>query len=189
MSPGRSFIVARVVATLHVVLVFGLIRRAKAIWPLPQSMSKTSPASFLRLDPSFAISLSPELGSDAPQDLLNAMDRTFRRLWSDKLGRLVVGRGVNDLPLIRSSPTLESLVLSIVSNDTAVTDIAKEAQKPVEKKNEKYTLTIPSDGAFALLQQSAEARSWCNSRRYKVIGQLGFSAPTHPPKELDPGST
>lgn len=135
------------------VFILVLIRGTKAIWPLPQSMSSGSPTSFLRLDPSFAISLSLDSASTiAPQDLLGAIERTTERLWSDKLGRLVVGRAMNDLPSIRLSPALKSLVLSIASNVTAVTDIAEEARKPIEERNEKYNLTIPSNGSAAILK-------------------------------------
>ena len=130
---------------------------AHALWPLPQAISNGPSTSFLRLDPSFAITLSSNsssslnLNASAPQDLLDAINRTEGRLWSDKLGRLVVGRGDGDLPAIRSSPALDGLVLSITTNGSTVDSIATEAQKPPEQRNEAYNMTIPSDGSSATL--------------------------------------
>ena len=156
MPLDRRFIMTRVVVILH--LLFGIIHGTNAIWPLPRSMSSGPQSSFLRLDPSFRISLStesalgPALSASAPQDLLDAINRTSVRLWTDNLERLVVGRGSGDLTSIRSAPALESLVLSIISQSSVVNSIAEEARKPPEEKNEIYNLTMPSDGSPATLE-------------------------------------
>lgn len=126
-----------------------------ALWPLPQSISSGASTSFLRLDPAFAINLSSaiDLSSNPPQDLLDAINRTQGHIWSDKLGRLIVGRGQSDLPTIRSASALKALVLSLSSesNSSSIDGIATEAQKAPELRVEAYNLTIPSDGTAATL--------------------------------------
>ena len=145
---------------LCLVVVLGLLHLqcVRALWPLPQSITTGPSTAFLRLDPTFAVTLSsnssgPDLSANAPQDLLDAINRTESHIWSDKLGRLVVGRGESDLPCIRSSPALTSLVLSLspTNNAPSINSIATEAQKAPELRNEVYNLSVPDDGSPAML--------------------------------------
>lgn len=146
-----------VLRILALAILSFVLEGAHALWPLPRTISTGPATSFLRLDPSFSISLSPnsssgpDLSTDAPQDLLDAINRSEGRLWTDKLARLVVGRGESDLPAIRSSPALSNLVLSMTTNSSTLHSISTEAQKSLEDRNEAYNLTIPSGGSAATL--------------------------------------
>src|ERR1700761_1017801 len=81
---------------------------AHALWPQPRNLQTGSDA--LRLDPSFAIDVAVP---NAPQDLLDAAERTLALLFSDQLGRLVLGRGEDDLPAVRAAKPLCTLKLTL----------------------------------------------------------------------------
>ncbi|KZT74571.1 glycoside hydrolase family 20 protein [Daedalea quercina L-15889] len=116
-----------------------------ALWPLPQNLTEGTTA--LRLSPSFEISISSGI-ADAPQDLYDAISRTITHLFTDKLGRLVVGRGASDVSAFETAAYLPSLTLSLESG-SEVLSITAEAQKPLEERDEVYTLTVPSNGTAA----------------------------------------
>ena len=97
-----------------------------ALWPQPRNLRIGSGA--LRLDASFTIRVAIP---NAPQDLLDAAERTRASLFSDQLGRLVVGRGADDLQNGRPANMLSSLTLTILGDTSAaLQSIATEATLP-----------------------------------------------------------
>ncbi|KAK0485304.1 N-acetylhexosaminidase [Armillaria luteobubalina] len=126
------------------ILVFAALR-VSALWPVPQSV--TTGSVHLRLSPSFNITLS---GIDSPPaDLIDAMSRTKKHLYNDKLQRLVEGRGANDAGAIASAASLQRLTL--VFQGRRVSSISKEAVAELGSRVESYTLTVPADGSDATI--------------------------------------
>lgn len=119
------------------------------LWPLPHSLQTGSQA--LALSPSFSI--NPPSG--APADLKNAISRTLNYVRNDKLERLVVGRGDTDASKLNSAPALNNLNLVLSSKSNVFASIAQEAIKPIESRDESYTLTIPTDGDATLRANSS----------------------------------
>ena len=118
---------------------------AKALWPLPHSI--TTGSTGLVLSPSFKI----KVNGPYPEDLESAVVRTLNYIQTDKHERLVVGRGSVDVATIQSAKQLNSLV--VTSNDWNT--IATEARTPLGTRDESYTLNIPSDGSPATLSASS----------------------------------
>ncbi|KAH9950692.1 N-acetylhexosaminidase [Amylocystis lapponica] len=129
------------------VFVAALFAGVSAIWPLPASQQAGTTA--LRLSHGFTITLSPGI-QPVPQDLSEAVGQTKSHLFKDGLGRLVVGRGSGDVAAYNESKTLSELTLSLASG-SSVLSITKEAQKPLEARDEAYNLTVPSDGSPATI--------------------------------------
>ena len=123
---------------------------AQAIWPLPQSF--TTGSTPLTLSPSFSIDTSAIEG--APADLTSAANRTLSFLQTDKLGRLVVGRGSGDAAAVSGAQSIGSLKLELGSGAN-VSSIAEEAQKPLEERDEAYSLSIPADGSAATISANS----------------------------------
>ena len=73
----------------------------------------------------------------------------------DKLERLVVGRGDTDASKLNSAPSLNNLNLVLTSRSNVFASIAQEAIKPIESRDESYTLTIPTDGDATLRANSS----------------------------------
>ncbi|KAH9850194.1 N-acetylhexosaminidase [Lenzites betulinus] len=126
---------ALVLATVH--------SPVAALWPQPQSVSTGSKT--LLLSPAFQITV---LGNHVPGDLLAAAGRTKQLLASDKLERLVVGRGAADAPSFRAAKSLARLTLSL-SKGAAFATLTSEAQKAPEARDEAYHLVVPEDGSGA----------------------------------------
>jgi len=116
-----------------------------ALWPIPKSLQ--TGRAFLKLSHSFEIKANVD---NPPQDLLNAISRTMSYIKNDKLQRLVVGRGANDSAAISRAPSLSSLTVSLLDG-SVYHPIAVEAIKPLDKRSEGYSLTVPSDGSPAKL--------------------------------------
>ncbi|OAX38800.1 glycoside hydrolase family 20 protein [Rhizopogon vinicolor AM-OR11-026] len=116
-----------------------------ALWPVPTTLETGITA--LKVSPSFYFDVQVE---GAPADLYEAVAQAQYYLENDKLGRLVVGRGVNDTTLLASAKTLSSLTLSLTSGANAK-PIASEAVKPLGTRREEYALMIPADGSTATL--------------------------------------
>lgn len=143
--------------TLNVlsVVLLALSSGSVALWPKPTTM--TNGTASLRLSPSFSISAS---FGGAPSDLGSAISRAEGYLKSDQLGRLVPGRGAGDTAAISRAHELTSLKLELTPSSTSkakssVLSITEEAQKPVDERDEGYTLTIPAtDGAATLSANS-----------------------------------
>ncbi|KAL5523179.1 NAG1_1 [Sanghuangporus sanghuang] len=132
-------------------LVLLLALDAYAIWPRPRSMSSGTQA--LRLSPNFTV--TPTFDPSNASDIASAIMRMQALIQSDKLGRLVVGRGSSDASAIQTADELDSLELSLnganSSGPGSISNIATEAQKPLSERDESYTLMIPSDGSAATL--------------------------------------
>ncbi|EMD39645.1 glycoside hydrolase family 20 protein [Gelatoporia subvermispora B] len=135
---------------LLVAALVAVVSPAAALWPQPRNITTGSTA--LRLSPLFTISLSSIHG--APSDLVEAVARAETYARTDNLGRLVVGRGSSDVAAYQHAKTLSVLELSL-SQGAKVQSITTEAQKPLEERDEAYTLSIPSDGSTAKLTASS----------------------------------
>ena len=118
-----------------------------ALWPLPRNLDEGTTA--LRLSPNLDIEVSSGIASP-PQDLYDAITRTRTHLLTDNLGRLVVGRGASDVSSFETAAYLSTVTLSLESG-ADVLSITAEAQKPLEQRDEAYTLTVPSNGSAALI--------------------------------------
>ncbi|KAG6895989.1 hypothetical protein C0992_011031 [Termitomyces sp. T32_za158] len=115
------------------------------LWPIPRNLELGT--TFLKLAPTFDIKINFD---DAPQDLLDAVSRTKDYLQTDKLQRLVVGRGQNDTAAIDQASDLPHLVMSLLSTTTPHS-VANEATLPIKTRSEGYSLSVPSDGSPATL--------------------------------------
>ncbi|KAG6896990.1 hypothetical protein C0992_004770 [Termitomyces sp. T32_za158] len=115
------------------------------LWPIPRNLELGT--TFLKLAPTFDIEID---FNNAPQDLLDAVSRTKGYLQTDKLQRLVVGRGEKDSAAVGQALELSSLSISLTSN-TEPRPIATEATLPLETRSEGYSLDVPSDGSPATL--------------------------------------
>ncbi|KLO15933.1 beta-hexosaminidase [Schizopora paradoxa] len=122
-----------------------LVHNSCALWPRPASV--TSANDTLLLSSSFAI--HSELKT-TPSDLQDAITRTKGFLKTDKLGRLVVGRGTSDIPTFKSAKSLPSLTLRL-SEGSTVQSIANEAVANLSERQEGYSISIPSDGTAAII--------------------------------------
>ncbi|KAG5221207.1 glycoside hydrolase family protein [Salix suchowensis] len=121
-----------------------------ALWPLPRQISTGN--STLKLAGNFDIKISVR---NAPKDLQDAVSRTKSRLQSDKLERLVVGRGGADAQAVRSGgATLSGLTLSLLAG-APVRSISEEAVVDVVSRSEGYVLHVPSDGSAAALSANS----------------------------------
>ena len=137
---------------------------ALALWPIPRKLSTGSTP--LLLSDSFAIDLSDV--ECPPKDLKHAVARTQVHLKSDKLERLVVGRGVADVHSLVGANILQRLKISLGPNfdeTNGLASISEEATKPIEERSEGYTLTIPADGSDATLSANSALGS-VNDMRY-----------------------
>lgn len=130
---------------LAVCTALGCASGVLALWPLPSSLSTGTTA--LKLSPAFDIHVDV---SPAPSDLSDAVSRAKSHLKTDKLGRLVVGRGASDSSAVQHAKSLSSLTISL-SEGATVHSITDEARQPISARSEEYTLTIPSDGSVATL--------------------------------------
>ncbi|KAL4256946.1 Beta-hexosaminidase [Pleurotus pulmonarius] len=121
-----------------------------ALWPLPRQISTGN--STLKLARNFDIKVSVR---NAPKDLQDAVARTKGRLQSDKLERLVVGRGGADAQALKGGrATLSGLTLSLLAG-APVRSISEEAVADVVSRSEGYVLHVPSDGSAAVLSANS----------------------------------
>ena len=161
----RTFSTFTVLLCAAVVLLFpGAV---SALWPQPQNLQTGSSA--LRLDPSFAIDVAIP---NAPQDLLDAAERTLALVFSDQLGRLVLGRGEGDLPAVKAAKALCTLKLCL-SAPGAPDPIAKEAILPLGSRDEAYSLVVPDDGSEAVLSAKSTLGLF---RGLTTFGQMWYTA-------------
>ena len=124
--------------------VFSLWHSALAIWPIPRTLQTGT--ALLKLSPNFRIEVNGIPHS--PQDLLEAISRTNTRLQSDKLERLVVGRGSSDQAKLVNAPSLAKLTLSLTSPTAGpVQSILEEATKAVGSRSESYSLIVPNSNS------------------------------------------
>ncbi|KAG6844063.1 hypothetical protein H0H87_010061 [Tephrocybe sp. NHM501043] len=135
------------------------------LWPIPRNLQLGT--SFVKLAPTFDITINV---NSPPQDLLDAVSRTKEYLLTDKLQRLVVGRGDSDSASVGSAPTLPDLTLSLLSS-APPRAIAVEAVQPIGARSEEYSLTIPSDGTAATLTANSTLGLY---RGLTTFGQLWY---------------
>jgi hexosaminidase len=122
-----------------------------ALWPQPRNLQTGIDA--LRLDPSFAIYVNVP---NSPQDLIDAAERAREYLFTDLLGRLVVGRGADDLSAGRPANVLSNLTLNLLNCASgAPQSIMTEATLPLGSRDEAYSLIVPADGSGAVLSANS----------------------------------
>ncbi|KAJ7465078.1 glycoside hydrolase family 20 protein, partial [Mycena latifolia] len=132
-----------------VAIFLAAIPSVLALWPIPRTL--TTGTNFLVLSPTFSINVNVP---NPPQDLLSAVSQAKTYLATDKLQRLVVGRGSSDAGALKAAPVLLSLTLTL-QNTLPVLSISAEAVKDVLNRSEGYTLSIPSDGKPAVLSANS----------------------------------
>lgn len=140
-----------------------------ALWPQPRSI--TTGSSALRLSGGFDITIAGSV-HNAPLDLHQAVERANAQLKTDKLERLVVGRGDADKGALGKAKTLSKLTLSLAKGATAHT-ITSEAQKPIEERDEAYVLDVPADGSGATLTANSTLGLF---RGLATFGQLWYQS-------------
>jgi hypothetical protein len=122
---------------------------ASALWPIPRSLSTgTSP---LKLSSSFRI----HVASVYPSDVHDAAKRTQYLLFHDHLARLVPDRGRSDENVLKHAPVLQGLKLVLDSEAKETKGIAAETIRPLEERDEAYTLTVPIHGEATITAKSA----------------------------------
>lgn len=134
---------------MHISIIFAAVAvflpgTALGLWPIPRSL--TTGTTFLKLSDTFTVTVSIV---NPPQDLLDAVERTKSYLKTDKLQRLVVGRGSSDNATLQAAKTLSSLTISILHGP--IRPIATEAVLPIGTRDEAYTLQLHGDGQAAVL--------------------------------------
>ncbi|KAJ7600334.1 glycoside hydrolase family 20 protein [Mycena floridula] len=117
------------------------------LWPVPRHLQTGT--SFLQLAPAFDITVQI---SNPPQDLLTAVEQTKTFIHTDKLQRLIVGRGSSDSVTVKSAPTLPALTLNLLK---PARSIATEAVLPIGTRSEEYSLSVPADGSPAVLSANS----------------------------------
>lgn len=161
----RPFSTVTLLLCAAVVLLFP--GSVSALWPQPQNLQTGSSA--LRLDHSFTIDVAVP---NAPQDLLDAAQRTQALIFSDQLGRLVLGRGEGDLPAVQAAKSLSTLKLCLSAPGTP-DPIAKEATLPLGSRDEAYSLVVPDDGSEAVLSANSTLGLF---RGLTTFGQMWYTA-------------
>jgi hexosaminidase len=156
-------------------VIFIALPSANALWPQPRHLQTGPQSSALYLASSDSFTISVDEVPNAPEDLVAAAQRTHAQLFSDDLGRLVLGRGIDDLEAISNAPTLRRLVLrlddyhthtptntgsidilgSTVDDDAVVQPIEVEARMPLGTRDEGYSLVVPADGSHAVLRANS----------------------------------
>ena len=136
----RSFILSVLAATFTSV---------QCLWPIPRSLNTGT--GLLKLSPSFVIEIDV---SNPPNDLINAVNESESLIKTDKLQRLVVGRGSSDAEGLETAKTLSSLTIKLNSGHSA-RPIAEEAVQPIGTRSEAYSLSMPSDGSGAVLSANS----------------------------------
>ncbi|KAF8606798.1 glycoside hydrolase family 20 protein [Ceratobasidium sp. AG-I] len=125
------------------------VNPAQALWPRPTQLSSGTTA--LRLSPSVSLTLP----SGAPSDLKDAVNRAQAQLKTDKLERLVVGRGSGDASRIKSARELSKVVLSYGKGYSSASVKGKKLQDEstaaVGTRDEGYSLVVPADGSAATI--------------------------------------
>lgn len=125
-------------------LILLTVSPSLALWPLPASYSNGTTA--LVLSPSFDVDISTI--TSPPKDLIDAISRTKKRLVEDKLERLVPDHGASDLAILKDASSLESLILTLPGDPTPISEVATAE---LGKRDEAYSLTVPSDGSPATI--------------------------------------
>ncbi|CAL1713581.1 unnamed protein product [Somion occarium] len=138
----------RTFSSLLLAVVLATLPPAHALWPQPRNLRTGSDK--LKLSDDFKIHLEAHV----PQDMLDAISRTEDFLKKDHLQRLIVGRGSSDTNALTNAKSLSELDLYLESGADA-NSITTEAQKPIESRDEAYTLNVPNDGSPANITASS----------------------------------
>jgi hexosaminidase len=120
-----------------------------ALWPIPQHASSGTRA--LVLAPHFEIAVPAAY----PADVRAAAARTAAFLRTDKLARLVPGRGASDAALLAKAGTLQALDVRLTPGAPKTAGIAAETLRPLGQAVEGYNLTVPASGRATLTAHSA----------------------------------
>lgn len=130
---------------LSYVLYLSFESSVLAIVPAPQEYLKGR--QHLRLS-SFSIKASKDL--DALPDLHAAIERASETLQQESHQRVIVGRGEEDRAAVYEAATLNSLHLALDEScgRDELGDISQDAVKPLEDRNEAYTLKVHEGEAF-----------------------------------------
>ncbi|THH27662.1 hypothetical protein EUX98_g6529 [Antrodiella citrinella] len=160
---------AKTSALLLVSAMLAVLAPVNGLWPQPRNL--TTGSSALKLSGGFEISIASSL-YNAPQDLQQAISRSHGFLQTDKLERLVVGRGDVDKPALTKAKTLSQLTVSLDKGAT-VQSITAEAQKPIEERDEGYVLDVPADGSGATLTANSTLGLF---RGLTTFGQLWYQS-------------
>ncbi|KAN0118490.1 glycoside hydrolase family 20 protein [Russula decolorans] len=134
-------------------LLFLSLRGTYALWPQPTKLQNGTTA--IRLAPNAAFKTTVNI-TNAPADLLAAVQRTRDYLFADNLARLVPSHGAEDLPVLSNATSIPGLTLRLQAQGNAsggVTprEIALEARTNILNRTEGYTLNVPADGTEAVL--------------------------------------
>ncbi|PPQ72305.1 hypothetical protein CVT24_004582 [Panaeolus cyanescens] len=111
-----------------------------ALWPMPRSLQTGS--TYVTLASDFRIEIQG--AANPPQDLIDAVSRSKERLRSDKLQRLIVGRGSSDRSRLASAPALAKLTLNLTPSVSSPASIMQEITKDIAGRSESYSLTVPN---------------------------------------------
>ncbi|KAF8964336.1 N-acetylhexosaminidase [Flammula alnicola] len=150
----------------------GICHSAFALWPIPRALQTGT--TLVKLSPAFTIELDSI--AHAPQDLLDAISRTKTRLQTDKLQRLIVGRGSSDSAALAHAPSLAKLSLTLTpSGARAVKSIMQEATKDITTRTEGYSLTLPANGGVASIVANSTLGLF---RGLTTFEQLWYADPT-----------
>ncbi|KAF7799426.1 hypothetical protein EIP86_010661 [Pleurotus ostreatoroseus] len=128
-----------------ILLLGSLVPEVASLWPIPRGLQTGSTA--LKLGKSFDIKINVH---NAPADLVSAVARSKSYIQTDKMERLVVGRGASGANAVQRAGQLNSLSLSLESG-SAVRSISEEAIAPIGSRREEYVLHVPADGSGATL--------------------------------------
>jgi hexosaminidase len=137
-------------------LLFFSLQGTHALWPQPNQLQTGTSA--LRLAPNTTFKITVDV-TNAPADLLAAVQRTRDYLFTDNLARLVPSHGAEDLPALSHAKALPGLTLRLLAQGDATgegsgvvsREIALEARTYILDRQEGYVLNVPDDGTEAVL--------------------------------------
>ncbi|KAJ7776774.1 glycoside hydrolase family 20 protein [Mycena maculata] len=129
--------------------LLAIIPHVLALWPIPTTLKNGT--DFLILSPTFDITVNV---NNPPQDLLSAVAQAKTYLNTDKLQRLVPGRGSSDAGALKTAPVLLGLTLTL-QNTNPVLSISEESVQDFANRSEGYTLSVPSNGKPAVLSANS----------------------------------
>jgi len=134
---------------------------ASALWPAPNQIFQGS--QLVRLSPEFNITFASSLQTSAPRDLQAAVVETLRRVHEDVHHPLVLDQGRSLRSSVIDAPELSSLELRLSQGSTEwlkqtiratkwgesllapILSIAQEAVRPLDDRDESYSLYVPAD--------------------------------------------
>ncbi|KAH9960978.1 N-acetylhexosaminidase [Lactifluus volemus] len=139
-------------------VIFVVLPLTSALWPQSCHLQTGPPSSVLCLAPSNSFTISVDEVPNAPEDLIAAAQRTHAQLFSDDLGRLVLGRGIDDLEAISDgAPSLRRLVLRLDDHhtDTTTNTNTGGSTGTLGSTVDDGILVVPADGSHAVLKANS----------------------------------